>query len=310
VLLPTVYEGSIAYPQPSPGPVVTIGNFDGVHLGHRTLVSRARVVADQQGARVCAFTFHPAPRDVLRPDNGILRIQTLDARLRGLRAAGADEVVVEPFTRELGARSAEWFAKEVLGRRLGARHVVVGWDFRFGKGRGGRGADLSRWVGVPVDQLAALEHDGVVVSSSRIREALGRGDVHVASRFLGRPHVVEGVVVHGAHRGRMLGFPTANVEPTTPLVPANGVYAVRVDRGDGQLVAGVCNVGVRPTFGPSGRSVEVHVLDLSDDLYGRTLRVHFVARVRDERRFTGSAELVTQIELDVAQTRALLASSS
>lgn len=296
--LPPTIDGSAAWPGEAPRPVVTIGNFDGVHLGHRALLDRTRNRADALGAPACAFTFHPAPRDVLRPGNPVLRLQRLEDRVRDLRAAGMDHVIVEPFDRDYASHDGAWFAREVLGRRLRAAAVVVGWDFRFGKGRGGSVETLRDVLQVPVEQVGALQHRGETVSSSRIRQAVAAGQVAEAAELLTRPHEVVGVVVRGDARGRELGFPTANVSPQTPLLPADGVYAVRVHTGEGPWRDGVANVGTRPTFGEGARGVEVHLLGFSGDLYGRLLRVAFVDRIREERRFDSRDALVAQIRAD------------
>lgn len=302
-----IIDGSAAWPADAPGPVVTIGNFDGVHRGHRTLLDRTRGLADALGTLAVAFTFHPAPRDVLRPGNPVLRLQRLEDRVASLIDAGMDHVVVEPFSKAYAAHDATWFAHEVLGRRLRARGLVVGWDFRFGKGRSGGIDTLRRELDVPVEQLPALQDTEEPVSSSRIRVALTEGRVAEAATLLGRPHQVVGPVVPGDARGRKLGFPTANVDAETALVPADGVYAVTADLGDGVLHPGVANVGVRPTFGQEGaRKVEVHLLDFSGDLYSRIVRVGFVKRLRDELRFDSLDALIQAIHNDIADARAIL----
>ncbi|MCB9672032.1 MAG: riboflavin biosynthesis protein RibF [Alphaproteobacteria bacterium] len=280
------------------GGVVTIGNFDGVHLGHRALLDRARAL---DRGPVLAYTFHPAPRDVLRPDNGIQRIQRLEDRVATLLEAGADTVVVEPFDLAFAALSPEDFAHGILRDRLRATAVVVGWDFRFGRGRQGTAEGLAELLEVPVEQVAAVEHGGEPVSSSRIRELLLAGDVAAAAVLLARPHAIVGTVVRGDARGRELGFPTANLDVTTPLVPADGVYAVTCDGRPA-----VANLGARPTFAGASRSVEVHVLDFDGDLYGREVTVAFHARIRGERAFAGRDALVARIAEDIAEARVLL----
>ncbi len=301
-------RGSSAYPPTGPGPVVTIGNFDGVHRGHRALIERARSLAAPDGLPVCAYTFDPAPRDVLRPDNDVPRIQTLSDRVATLRGAGVDQVVVEPFDRAFAARPPEWFASVVLADRLRAAAVVVGWDFRFGRARRGNPAVLAEHLRVPVVTVDAVVDDDGVVSSSRIRRAVREGRVEAAAAVLGRPHEVVGTVVEGARRGRLLGFPTANIAPQTPLLPALGVYAVRVEV-DGVELGGVANVGRRPTFDDGPVQLEVHLLDWEGDLYGRPLRAGFVGRLRGEQRFAGPEALVAQIDADIDTARRRLARS-
>lgn len=287
------------------GAVLTIGNFDGVHLGHRALLAAARKLAGD--GRVCAFTFDPSPRDVLAPpDKRQPLLQPIDERIDTLLRCGADQVVVEPFDRAMAALEAADFCTEVLGRRLGAVGVVVGWDFRFGHGRAGDARLIERVLGLPVVEVGGVEVDGVVVSSSRVRRCLADGDVALAARLLGRPHDVAGVVEHGDQRGRTIGFPTANVGVTGGLVPANGVYAVRALVG-GVVRPGVANIGTRPTFSGTGVRVEVHLFDFAGDLYGQPMRVDFIERVREERPFPGLDALVAQIRADVVVARAVLA---
>ncbi|MBW1877390.1 MAG: riboflavin biosynthesis protein RibF, partial [Deltaproteobacteria bacterium] len=287
---------------------MTAGNFDGVHRGHRKLLERVVERARRSGRPSCAYTFHPAPRDVLRPGNPIPRIQTLRDRVTCLGEVGIEQVVVEPFDLDLAAMSARAFADEILVGRLGVTALVLGYDFRFGRGRQGRVDDLERWLGVDVEQVAPYAPDGRVISSSRIREAVKAGQVEEASLLLGRPHVVMGAVVFGDGRGRELGFPTANLEPETALVPGNGVYVTQVDLGDGAWRPAVANVGVRPTFGPGERRIEVHLLDGHGDLYGSRVRARFLALLRNEQTFSNAEELVARIGEDVRAARAWLAS--
>jgi riboflavin kinase/FMN adenylyltransferase len=287
--------------------VVTAGNFDGVHRGHRKLLERVVERARRAGRPSCVYTFHPAPRDVLRPGNPIPRIQTLPDRVASLGEVGIEQVVVESFDLDLAAMSARAFAEEILVRRLGVSALVLGYDFRFGRARQGRVEDLERWLGMDVEQVAPYAPDGRVVSSSRIREAVKAGQVEEASLLLGRPHVVVGAVVPGDGRGRELGFRTANLDPETALVPGNGVYVAQVDPGSGEWRPAVANVGVRPTFGSGERRVEVHLLEGGEDLYGSRLRARFLTRIRDEQTFSSAEELVARIEEDVRAARDWLA---
>lgn len=300
-VVPTVFQGSAAYPGTGPGPIVTIGNFDGVHLGHQALIAEARARSRATGAPTCVLTFEPAPRDVLRPDNDVPRIQSLADKIDTLGRHGVDHVVVERFDLELAAREPGWFADEILGRRLRCSGLVLGWDFRFGRKRLGTADHLRAWLDVPVDEVSAVTLEGTVVSSSRIRQLVRAGEVAEAARLLTRPHRLRGEVVRGDRRGRQLGFPTANVAVETPLQPARGVYAVRLDGR-----AAVANLGVRPTFEGGATVLEVHVLDVDEDLYGTQVAVDLVARIRDERAFTGADALAAQIRVDVADARALL----
>jgi riboflavin kinase/FMN adenylyltransferase len=296
--------------------VVTIGNFDGVHLGHQALLHRARALADalasawsvEAGAvAVVALTFDPSPRDVMQPGHDVPAIQTLGERVALLREHGADVVCVEPFTAELATWSAEAFVARILAERLGAVGVVVGWDFRFGAGRRGDAALLARELAAPVEVVGAVDVGGAPVSSTRVRAAVQAGRLDEAAALLGRPHRLSGEVVRGDQRGRTLGFPTANVRVDTALRPPDGVYAVRARLAQGgPWMAGVANLGQRPTFGPGVAALEVHLFDRQLDLYGARLQVEIVRFLRPERRFGALDALVAQIEQDAAVARAAL----
>ncbi len=289
------------------GAVLTIGNFDGVHRGHRALIERTLQVAATYGAPAAALTFHPAPREVLDPDRAVPRIQTLRQRLDLLERAGLDQVVVQAFTAELASMGPEAFARQILAERIGVRAFVLGHDFRFGRRRAGDARMLHEVLDVPVHEVAALMEGDLPISSSRIRQALQEGDVAAATVLLGRPHVVEGTVGPGDQRGRALGFPTANVGAVEGLVPRSGVYAVRATAA-GETYPAVANLGVRPTFGGASPAFEVHLLDFTGDLYDQPLQVSFVARLRDERRFDSVEALVAAIREDAAEARRMLAS--
>jgi riboflavin kinase/FMN adenylyltransferase len=299
--------GSASYPAGRPPLAVAVGNFDGVHLGHRAVLARLRAHAASLGAPAAVYTFDPAPTAVLAPERHQPRLVSLEERVRRLFDAGADVVVVEPFSRAWAAHPAEWFADVVLGQRLRACAVTVGHDFRFGAGRRGDPELLRSRLDAPVDVLSAVQAGGAPISSSRIRRLVADGEVREAAALLGAPHLLVGTVVHGDARGRTIGFPTANLLLETELLPSHGVYAVRA-WSEGLLAdaAAVMNVGVRPTVDGARVSVEVHVLDGAPDLYGRTMRVDVVERLRAERRFDGLDALVEQIRRDVAQARSVL----
>jgi len=306
--MPEVIAGSAAYPLDGLGPVVTIGNFDGVHLGHRHLLERLVARARQAGAPAVVYTFEPSPRSVLAPSQVLPRILSWSDKVQLLGQAGVDAVVVEPFTRSFAQHPAEWFATEVLGHRLRTRALVVGYDFRFGRARAGDVALLRELLpALPVEQVEAARIGDQVVSSSTIRERVSAGDVALARELLGRCHFVRGTVVPGDQRGRTIGFPTANVETEAQLLPARGVYAVRVQVDGGPDLDGVANLGVRPTFDGDHVLLEVHLIEGAPDLYGRELRVGFVGRIRGEQRFPDADALVARIRQDVDAARALLA---
>lgn len=302
-----IITGSESFPAGARS-VLTIGNFDGVHLGHRALVARLAAEARREEALAVVLTFDPAPRDVLRPGNGVQRIQRTADRVADLLGAGADRVVIEPFTLEYAKMDALSFARTVLEARLRPAALVLGFDFRFGRGRGGTATDLREILQIPVHEFGAIELEGAPVSSSRIRGLLTEGQVAPAARLLGRPHAISGEVIHGDARGRTIGFPTANLRAGTELVPAHGVYAVRVDTGGG-VFGGVANVGTRPTFGPGAVGIEAHLFDFQGDLYGKTVKVAFVDRIRDEQRFSSLDALVAQIGADALTARGLLGGS-
>ena len=284
---------------------VALGVFDGVHLGHRAILGAAVAHARALGAPAVACTFEPHPLEVLQPDRAPLPITTLDERLELIAACGIDETVVLAFTPQLATMEPEGFVKDVLVDRLAARQVVVGFNHRFGRGARGDAAllrELGARGGFGVDVIEPLTVDGVPVSSTAIRAALGRGDLEAAVRMLGRPYTLPGKVVAGAGRGRTLGFPTANVAPDRPVLVAPGVYACTAEVA-GEPRRAVVNVGVRPTFGEKTLAVEAYLLDFSGDLYGQTVRLTFRSHVREERRFSSVEALRAQIADDVEIAR-------
>ncbi|HJN73841.1 MAG TPA: riboflavin biosynthesis protein RibF [Myxococcota bacterium] len=288
--------------------VITIGNFDGVHLGHRRLLEVLIETAGQRDAPSCVYTFEPAPQRVLRPESCPPRILPLGEKLRLLGEAGVDIVVIEAFSVELGQNPPQWFAHEILESRLDPVAMVVGYDFRYGNERAGD-IDLLRQQlpELPIDAVEALVlEDGTTVSSSRIRESVATGDLHRASELLGRPFHLRGTVIEGEARGRALGFPTANISREGELLPPPGVYAVEARVVDGELRPAVANLGVRPTFEGSRLSIEVHLLDFEGDLYGERMDVLFRERLRGERRFENVGALKRQVEKDIQAARAIL----
>ena len=293
-------------------PAVTVGNFDGVHRGHQALVERVVARARRSGGTAVVLTFDPHPARVLAPDRAPGALTTPDQKQELLASLGADLVVVLPFSPAVAAQSPEQFVSRVLVASLGARQVVVGESFRFGRGQSG---DAARLValgaagGFGVEAVPPVLDGGQPVSSSRVREALAGGDVATAQRLLGRAFFVDAGVVRGDGRGRTIGVPTANLESTNEVLPARGVYAARCRVPDGSWRMAVVNRGRRPTFGGEAETVEAHLLDFDSDLYAGTVRLAFAARLREERRFAGVQELVAQIRDDVSRARALLSSA-
>lgn len=290
--------------------VVTIGNFDGVHLGHRAILARVRQRAQKLEAQSVAVTFDPHPLKVLRPEASLPLLTTPEQKISLMAASGLDAVVVLPFTREFAGLPAREFVQRYFLERLRVREVVVGHDYCFGRGREGN-IDLLKEMGnqhgFTVQVVWAVETDGAVVSSSLIRAMLRLGKVEEAGRLLGRPYGVAGRVVAGKGRGaKLLGIPTANIRPENELLPATGIYAVRVRRGE-EILPGAANIGTCPTFENGEFSLEVHLLDFSGDLYGENLGVEFVARLREERRFPSIEALAAQIHADIRAAREALA---
>ncbi|WP_223861636.1 bifunctional riboflavin kinase/FAD synthetase, partial [Geminicoccus harenae] len=303
-------------PDAARGLALAIGNFDGVHLGHRAILGRAAAEGRDLGVRTGVLTFEPHPRELFQPDTAPRRLTPLRRKLELLAEIGVSHVVVPRFTRAFAARSAADFVDGVLLGQLAARVVVVGEDFCFGKGRGGDATFLAerlRRHGVATIVHCKVSIGGETCSSTLIRSLLAEGDARAAIRLLGRPHVVEGMVVKGAGLGSKLGFATANLQPLHPraLLPAHGVYAAKVgivgeDKNEPRPA--VLNWGRRPTVDGVKEVLEVHLFDMARDLYGRRLRVGFVERLRGEIRFPNLDALVARIHEDAAAARALLSS--
>lgn len=305
--MPSVFAGSQTYPEQSVRPVLTIGNFDGLHRGHRHLIRALTEAAHAVHAPAVVYTFDPPPRVVLAPDRRAPRIQTWADKVAIMGELGVDHVVVETFTREFAAHPPEWFLDVVVGQRIRPQAMVVGYDFRFGRGRSGDVDTLrAAFPEIPVTQVSPLQLDGQTVSSSRIRQLVTAGDVAEAGALLGCPHRIRGQVIPGDARGRTIGFPTANLQTSSELIPARGVYAVRARWEDGPWHSGVANLGTRPTFDGQGFLIEVHLLNFEGNLYGQTLEVDFVDRLRGELPFESADQLVAQIQSDVAVAQRVL----
>jgi riboflavin kinase / FMN adenylyltransferase len=291
------------------GAVIAIGNFDGVHVGHQALLARAQQLADAHGARTVALTFDPHPSALVTGKAPPL-ISSLARRFELLAAAGAEAVVVEPFTKDLAVRSASAFVDTILLGALQARAIVVGYDFCYGAGRTGTVDSLRQQcglAGVEVAVVSAVETGGEVASSTRIRQHLREGDLPAANRLLGRRWDIDGVVVHGAKRGRTIGIPTANIRPDSDLLVRPGIYAVTLSVGGGPALPAVASLGTNPTFVESGGLVlEVHVLDGGGDYYDQRARTEFVGFLRDEAKYDSIESLLTQIRADIDAARRLL----
>ena len=293
------------------GTVLTIGNFDGVHRGHARLVATANTLAQESGSFATVLTFEPHPSTVVAPDRVPPRLTTLDQKLRLLEAAGADTVVIAKSEPALLGLEAEEFIHNVIKPRFAPLHIVEGPSFGFGKGRRGNVALLRKEaaaLGCAVHEVEPVtvtcrQGESILVSSSRVRDLLSKGDVERAGHCLGRSYELVGTVAKGAGRGRTIGFPTANLSQCAQLVPGEGVYSGTA-MVDNRSYAVAISIGHSPTFGARQLLVEAHVLDFESDLYDRTIAVRFERRLRDQRSFDSPAALIEQIKKDVADVRA------
>ena len=289
-------------------PVLALGNFDGLHRGHTKIIERVRRVAAERGATSLVLTFDPHPPRIVRPDKAPPLLMTLEQKLEALEKAGIYGVAIVTFTLELSRWEPELFVKTVLVDWLRVGEVWVGADFLFGRDRSGNFSllrALGSQYGFRVEKIDPVRYKDFVVSSTRVRRLVAEGRVDEAGALLGRHVFIDGVVIQGAGRGRELGVPTANLQTVNELLPPHGVYATTVTI-EGVVHAGVTNIGLRPTFGDVTRpTIEVHVLGLARDLYGKRVRLGFVQRLRDERQFPDVDALKAQIDADVRRARRL-----
>lgn len=293
---------------PAPGPtVLTIGNFDGLHLGHQALLGQLTRTARNLGLPAAVLTFEPHPREFFDPASAPARLTTLREKLELLQRFGADLICVCPFNAALAALSAKDFIDQVLVRTLQVRHLIIGDDFRFGARRSGDFSLLAETgpaLGFGVEAMESVVQDGERASSSGVRQALGVGDMERAARLLGRPYSIDGRVVHGKKLGRQLGFATANIRIKHDPLPLSGVFAVQVEGAGPSPLTGVANLGVRPTVGGElAPLLEVHLFDFSGDIYGAHLSVSFLHKLRDEMKFPGFDALLAQIRQDAEEAR-------
>jgi riboflavin kinase/FMN adenylyltransferase len=289
-------------------PVLTLGNFDGVHLGHQAIFNKVIERAHKINGTSIVFTFEPHPLKVLTPERSPRLLNTFHGKMKLLAEAGIDVVICANFTRVFAEQHPDDFARDVLHTQLGVREVYVGYDYAFGKGREGSIESLKgmgRSYGFEVGIVEAVRVNNIVVSSSVIRDLISGGRLEEAASLLGREYVLEGEVVHGAHRGRALGFPTANVHAANELLPGYGVYAVR-SFIEGRWIDGVASIGVRPTFGTGPVSIEVFLFDFNGDLYGKHIDVAFLKQLRQEKRFPNVDALVSQMHEDVGEAKKVL----
>jgi len=306
--------------------VVTIGTFDGVHIGHQKILSSLKEYAQRINGETVLLTFFPHPRMILHPDDDSLRlINTIEEKADRLADCGVDHLIVTPFTRDFSNQSAEEYIREILVSKIGTKRIVIGYDHHFGKDRKGTLADLLKYAeqyNYSVQEIPEQDVNDVAVSSTKIREALILGEIATANKYLGYPFPITGKVVKGQQLGRTIGYPTANIEvpESYKLIPAYGIYAVEAQviqqnelyTGDyippfkGPLIKGMGYIGTRPTIRGVNRSIEINFFDLQEDLYGKTLRISFLHFVRHDQKFGSIEELTAQLAVDEQQIRKLL----
>lgn len=291
-------------------PVLTIGTFDGVHIGHQKIIDRLNQEAEAIGGESVLFTFYPHPRMVLYPEShGLKLIQTQVEKIDKLRRYGLNNVIVYPFTKEFSRLSAIEFVRDYLVNQLRVKKLVIGYDHQFGKNREGNIEflrEISDTYGFELIEISAEEIDEVNVSSTKIRNAIKDGEMSLAAKFLGEPFELHGKVVYGESKGKELGFPTANIqiESNMKLIPRTGVYAVNVFVSDRGVYEGMLNIGAKPTFHEDGEiSIEVHLFDFNETIYGDYLTVQFLSRIRDEQKFDSVESLIQQLHEDEIKVR-------
>jgi len=293
-------------PTPS-GCVATIGNFDGVHLGHQAVLNQLAMKGDMLALSAVVITFEPQPNEFFSPANAPARLSRFREKVETLRSYSIQQLCVLRFNKKLAQMSAQDFIKELIVDGLNIKYLVVGDDFKFGKDRQGNFAMLQQAgekYGFQVVNMHTFSVDNMRVSSTRIRQALKAGDLMLAEKLLGRPYRMSGRVAHGDKRGRTMGFPTANIHLHRCKVPLSGVYAVQLFGIDGEPVRGVANVGVRPTVGADKALLEVHLFDFDKEIYGEHVQVHFLQKLRNEQKFDGLDALIVKIKQDCEQAKA------
>ena len=290
-------------------PVITIGTFDGVHLGHQKIIENLVSKAKELGGESVLMTFSPHPRMVLFPDSHSLQlIQTEEEKMKKLATTGIENCIVFPFTFEFSRLSAMEFVRDILVNTLNIDTIIIGYDHQFGRNREGNIQylqEVSNIYDFHAVEIPAQEIDAVNVSSTKIRRAILDGDIELANQYLGNPYVLSGIVVQGNQLGRTIGFPTANiqVEDTTKIIPGNGVYLVKINHKN-SLLTGVMNIGRRPTVSDKAENrIEIHIFDFNEDLYGQQLEVEVLKKVRDEKKFDSIEQLSQQIEKDTLFAR-------
>ena len=295
-----------------PYPVLTIGNFDGVHLGHRTIFRLIKERAKEKKGTSIVFTFEPHPLSVIAPERAPKLLTPFRDKMSLIKASGIDLTICANFTSEFSHIKAEDFVKNILSEKIGVREVFIGSNYHFGKGRKGTPALLKEFgitLGFKVNIVDEMTIRDVSISSSKIRTLIAKGKVHEASAFLGRRYAVEGVVIEGAKRGKsLLNIPTANISTSNELLPKDGVYAVTVQL-DRKTYGGAANIGCNPTFKDKKFSCEVHIFEFDEEILGKTIRINFIERIRDEMKFLKVEDLATQMKKDIENIKQILSMS-
>lgn len=284
-------------------PIVTTGTFDGVHLGHQKIISRLKDVAKQEQGETVLLTFYPHPRMVLFPDDNELKLlNTQEEKIKLLENYGIDHLIIYPFTKEFSRLTSVEFVRNILVNSIHTKRLVIGYNHHFGRNREGSFEHLKEFgpiYGFDVEEIPAKDIDSIEISSTKIRQALQSGDVETATAYLGHTYSLTGKVVKGQQLGRTIGYPTANisVEDKYKLIPADGVYAVKVEH-NGKSFGGMLNIGNNPTIVGKGRSIEVNIFDFTEDIYGDDATIYFIKRLRDELKFNGLDELKNALATD------------
>ena len=287
--------------------VLTIGTFDGVHIGHQKIIERLNEIKKRPGERSMILTFYPHPRRVLDQSNDIKMLTTLDEKIMLLEKFGLDDLIIEPFTKEFSRLSALDFVRNILVNQLHIKKLVIGYDHQFGKNREGNFQQLSEYgelYGFKVEKISAQEIESVSVSSTKIRRAVENGDMETANKYLGYNYLLTGEIITGQGIGRKINFPTVNLQITEEykLIPKKGVYIVRTQLNN-TIIYGIMNIGFRPTIGGQGLTIEVHLLDFDGNLYGEKIQIEVLMRLRDEKKFESINDLADQIAQDEKMAR-------
>lgn len=291
--------------------VVTTGTYDGVHLGHETIIKHLKKIAKKNNGETVVLTFHPHPRMVLQEKSDIKLLGTIEERINLLKDAGVDHLIILPFTKEFSRISSLEFVRDILVNKIGTKKLVIGYDHHFGRNREGSFEHLKEFgpmYGFEVEEIPAIDVKDVNISSTKIRVALAKGDLITAKEYLGRNYSITGIVIAGDKIGRLIGFPTANIKikESIKLIPEIGVYAVNIFHKNSKY-KGMLNIGYRPTIGhQNGISIEVHIFDFNNNLYEEELKIEFISRIRKEKQFKDVNQLKGQLERDLTNCKKIL----